>query len=58
MHGNIPCFSFVPQYGEEVLKLLDTGTANTVVDLGCGNGRLTMRLAEMGMRATGVCLEQ
>ena len=47
-------FSFVPQYGEEVLKLLDTGTANTVVDLGCGNGRLTMRLAEMGMRAIGI----
>lgn len=47
-------FSFVPQYGEEVLKLLDPGTAHTVVDLGCGNGRLTMRLAEMGMRVIGV----
>lgn len=47
-------FSFVPQYGEEVLKLLDTSTANTVVDLGYGNGRLTMRLAEMGMRVISV----
>ena len=39
-------FSFVYHYGEDVLKLLDICPGDTVIDLGCGNGALTMRKGE------------
>ncbi|WP_080903043.1 trans-aconitate 2-methyltransferase [Parabacteroides sp. Marseille-P3160] len=47
-------FSFVHHYGEDVLKLLDIHPGDTVIDLGCGNGALTMRLSEMGAHAIGI----
>jgi trans-aconitate methyltransferase len=47
-------FSFVYHYGEDVLKLLDICPGDTVIDLGCGNGALTMRLAEGGAHAIGI----
>lgn len=47
-------FSFVPCYGEDVLKLLDVCAGGSVIDLGCGNGMLTKRLAEMGLDVTGI----
>lgn len=47
-------FSFVPRYGEDVLNLLDTHAGERVIDLGCGNGMLTKRLAEMGLDVTGI----
>ncbi|HIU47782.1 MAG TPA: methyltransferase domain-containing protein [Candidatus Avimonoglobus intestinipullorum] len=47
-------FSFVHQYGEDVLELLDLERDMAVLDLGCGNGALTKRLAERGVRAIGL----
>lgn len=47
-------FSIVPQYGESVLNLLDIPPGASVLDLGCGNGVLTRRLADMGYRVIGL----
>lgn len=47
-------FSFVHQYGEDVLKLLDIQSGDTVIDLGCGNGALTRQLSGMGAHAIGM----
>lgn len=47
-------FSFVHQYEEDVLKLLDIQPGDTVIDLGCGNGALTRQLSEMGVHAIGM----
>lgn len=47
-------FSFVPAYGEALLELLAKPEGSRVVDLGCGNGMLTGKLAERGYRVLGV----
>ncbi|MGN0163281.1 MAG: class I SAM-dependent methyltransferase [Candidatus Ornithomonoglobus sp.] len=47
-------FSFVPQYGEEVTKLITKEKDSFVVDLGCGNGTLTEKLYNEGYRVIGV----
>ncbi|MCD8118423.1 MAG: methyltransferase domain-containing protein [Lachnospiraceae bacterium] len=47
-------FGFVPNYGEDVLKLINAPPGSYVVDLGCGNGALTQKLQEMGYRVEGV----
>lgn len=47
-------FDFVHQYGQGVLELLDRKEGMTAVDLGCGNGNLTAKLAEMGVRVIGL----
>ena len=47
-------FSFVHQYGEDVLGLLTAQPGSFVVDVGCGNGALTERLAQAGYRALGI----
>lgn len=39
-------FKFVHQYGESLLDLLTVKSGSFVVDLGCGNGALTQKLAE------------
>ena len=36
--------SFVHQYGEDVLSMLDVPEGSLVVDMGCGNGALTGKL--------------
>lgn len=47
-------FSFVHQYGEDVLRLIDAAPGSFIVDLGCGNGALTKKLADSGYRTLGV----
>ena len=47
-------FSFVHQYGAGVIELLELSDGMTVLDLGCGNGALTDRLAHMGVNAIGL----
>lgn len=47
-------FDFVPQYGESVLNLLEIKPGMTVLDLGCGNGRLTKQIAERGAVVIGM----
>ena len=46
-------FSFVHQYGEGVLDLIDAPEGSFVVDLGCGNGALTERLRELNPSLAG-----
>ena len=47
-------FSFVHQYGEDVLKLIDAPVGSSVLDLGCGNGALTKKLQELGFQVHGM----
>lgn len=47
-------FSFVHKYGEDVLELIDAKAGSLAVDLGCGNGALTEKLAERNYRVLGV----
>jgi len=47
-------FGFVPQYGQDVMGLLDYDHIRTLLDLGCGNGALTAQLAEQGMQVVGM----
>ena len=47
-------FSFVHEYGNAVADLIDTKSARTVLDLGCGNGALTKSLQERGFVALGL----
>lgn len=47
-------FSFVGKYGEDVLTLVDSREDGVAVDLGCGNGCLTEKLAEKGYTVLGV----
>ena len=47
-------FSFVHQYGEDVLGLLTAAPGSLVVDVGCGNGALTEKLSQRGYRTLGL----
>ena len=47
-------FSFVPQYGEAVMELLTVSKGSRVIDLGCGNGTLSEKLAERGYQVIGI----
>ena len=47
-------FSFVYEYGQGVIDLLDITSGMSVVDLGCGNGQLTKQLSDMGMEVIGI----
>lgn len=47
-------FSFVHQYGGDLLHLLRIEPGMTCLDLGCGNGALTAKLCEAGLAATGL----
>ena len=47
-------FSFIPQYGNDVIELIDTDDASSVLDLGCGNGSLTKTLHDKGFSVKGI----
>lgn len=47
-------FAYVHRYGEGVMELLDFNSITSVLDLGCGTGALTQRLAEKGAEVVGI----
>lgn len=47
-------FSFVPQYGEDVMGLITKAPGSIAIDLGCGNGTLTRKLADKGYAVIGI----
>ena len=47
-------FSFVHEYGNEVIGLINREEGASVLDLGCGNGALTKKLSELGFKASGL----
>ena len=47
-------FSFVPQYGEDVINLITKPAGSRVADLGCGNGTLTKKLCDKGYNVVGI----
>ena len=44
-HNYSENFKFVHQYGEKLLYLITVPAGSFVVDLGCGNGALSAKLA-------------
>ena len=47
-------FSFVYQYGQDVLNLIEIENVKDVIDLGCGTGTLTKALAEKNFNVIGL----
>jgi len=47
-------FQFVHRYGEDVLNLLEIEKGMKILDLGCGNGALTKKIADMGADVIGM----
>ncbi|MDE0448197.1 MAG: methyltransferase domain-containing protein [Spirochaetaceae bacterium] len=48
------CASYVPELGRGLIELLDPVRGDRILDLGCGDGELTMGLAARGCRVIGV----
>ncbi len=46
--------SYVWEYGESLLELLDAKPSERILDLGCGAGHLTARIAESGAIPIGI----
>lgn len=46
--------SYVWRYGEELVELLAPLAGERIVDLGCGSGQLTARIAESGATVIGI----
>lgn len=46
--------AFVPQLGSGVLDWLAPQASENILDLGCGDGQLTERIAQAGARVTGI----
>lgn len=47
-------FAFVWQYGESLIDLLAPQAGEAILDLGCGTGQLTAKLANTGARVVGM----
>lgn len=48
------CARYVPELGRGLIDLLDPHPGDRVLDVGCGDGELTMRLAARGCAVVGV----
>lgn len=46
--------NFVPTLGEPLLELLQPKPGMNILDLGCGNGTLTLKIMESGAKVTGL----
>lgn len=46
--------SFVWQFGQDLIALLDPKPGERILDLGCGPGQLTAKIAEAGATVTGL----
>ncbi len=46
--------AFVFKYGEEVVALLNPRAGERILDIGCGTGHLTQRIAEAGAQVIGL----
>lgn len=47
-------YSFVFEYGEDLINLLSPKKGERILDLGCGTGHLTNLIAEKGAETTGI----
>jgi trans-aconitate methyltransferase len=46
--------SYVWRHGESLIDLLESRPGERIIDLGCGSGQLTARIAESGAEVTGI----
>lgn len=46
--------SFVTRYGEDLLALLDAQPGERILDIGCGTGHLTAKIAQAGAQCIGL----
>lgn len=46
--------AFVWQYGENLLQILKPQPKERILDLGCGSGQLTMKIAQAGVEVIGI----
>lgn len=46
--------NYVTQYGEDLLSLLDAKPGERILDLGCGTGHLTAKIADSGAAVIGL----
>ncbi len=46
--------SFVYQYGEDLIKLLDPKENQRILDLGCGSGQLTFKISQFANETIGI----
>ena len=46
--------SFVWEYGSDLIPLLDLKPGEKILDVGCGTGQLTDRIAETGATVVGI----
>lgn len=47
-------FSYIPEYGSDLIDLLKPRSGERILDLGCGTGDLTAAIAEYGCNVIGI----